>query len=527
MFAAIAIAISAQAQSTVQNGIKMYNYNKQVSAQRVLAPLSASDPLANYYLGLSYLAQGNTSMASTTFSKYPEDPANLSGTARVAFVSGDAAKGMQIARDLAGKSKKKEWIQAKYAADAIAYTNGGDYNQAVTWYKMVLTKTDDADVHIGLGNVYRKIAGGGGDAMTNYEDVTAKDANNSLAYSRIGDLWYDARNYESALENFSKAKNADNTNPLPYKALADAYARSGKYQLALQNIKRYLELSDSTLSDKVEYVQDLYLAQSYCDAVTTARWIMNSGGNIPDSVKTKLYGVLGYSEINCGDSTDALKNLRTYFQMQKASRILPGDYIQLGKLYMKLNQLDSASYYYTKGVSGDTSANKTDNYRDIAEAFKGKKQYCQSADWYNNLVKANPNTQALDYFWRTVMYYYCGNDLSKTLASANDYEAKYPAEVTARFWLARAEAAIDSEATQGTAAEDFKKYLVMTGANTDKKNDLKLAYNYLLLYAYNKKNTEDVKLYKEKVRAVDPKDTLLLEIEEAEKTPSAKPKKMR
>ena len=130
-------------------------------------------------------------------------------------------KGMQIARDLAAKSKRKEWQAEKYAADAITYTQGGDYQQAVSWYKDVLTKNaDDAGTHIGLGDALRKIPGGGGDAMTNYEAVTEKDAKNSLAFTRIGDLWYEAKNYESALENYGKAKDEDNTNPLPYKSLA-------------------------------------------------------------------------------------------------------------------------------------------------------------------------------------------------------------------------------------------------------------------------------------------------------------------
>jgi tetratricopeptide (TPR) repeat protein len=523
MFAAIAIAISAHAQ-TVQTGIKMYNYNKQVSAQRILTPLAATDPLANYYLGLSYISQGDLSRAGATFAKYPEDPANISGTARIAFLNKDAAKGMQIAKDLAGRAKKKEWLQLKYAADAIAYTNGGDYMQAINWYKQALTRADDADVHIALGDTYRKVPGGGGDAMTNYEDVTAKDPNNSLVYSHIGDLWYDARTYQNALDNFSKAKDADNSNPLPYKSLADAYANSGQYQKAAQNIRQYLVLSDSTLSDKMDYVTILYLAQSYCDAVTGAKWIMSSNAQMPDSVKTRLYGVLGYSEISCGDSIDALKNLRTYFQMQKASRIYSGDYIQMGKLFIKLNQLDSASFYYNKGIAGDTAKDKSDTYRDIAEAYKTKKQYCESADWYNNLVKANPNTQPLDYFWRGAMYYYCKN-LGQALTAFTEYEAKYPDQPSASYWMGRAQAAIDSEATKGTAVESFKKYLDMTKDKPEKKTETKIVYEYLLLYDYNSKNTEDLKIYKEKLRTLDPKDTLLLQIEEAEKTPGAKPKK--
>ena len=109
-----ACSLGATAQETTQDGIKMYNYKKYQSAERILTPLAAKDPIANYYLGLSYLEAGNLAQAGTTFAKFPEDPANISGTARVAFASKDKVKGMQIAKDLAAKSKKKDWVQEIY-----------------------------------------------------------------------------------------------------------------------------------------------------------------------------------------------------------------------------------------------------------------------------------------------------------------------------------------------------------------------------------------------------------------------------
>ncbi len=523
ILAASAFTVGAMAQDgTRDNGVKMYNYGKYKSAEAVLTPLAATDPLANYYLGLSYLESGDVATAGTTFSKYPEDPANISGTARVAFAGKDVAKGMQIAKDLAAKGKKKEWIQEKYAADAIAHSEGGDYHQAITWYTDVLTKTDDADTHIGMGDAYRKIPGGGGDAMNNYEHVTEKDPKNSLGFTHIGDLWYEAHNYQSALDNYAKAKDADATNPMPYKALANAYTRSGRYQLALDNIKTYIKLSDNTLADKLEYERALYRAQSSCDAASYAKDLL-SKEQLTNDNKIEVTGILGYSEADCGDSTDALKNLRSYFSMQDPKKIMSGDYIQLGKLMLKLDMLDSAGFYYTKGISGDTAQNKSDVYRQIAEAFKTKKDYCKSADWYNNLIKANPETQAGDYAWRAIMYYYC-KDLSNAMNAANDFAAKYPTQPSAPYWQGRCASAIDSEATTGAAVTYFIKWLDIVGPDYAKKNEMKGAYEYLLYYYYNKKDKDNMKMYIDKIKAIDPNDQAVHDIEEAEKTPAAKPK---
>lgn len=521
--AAFMLGLSATAQ-TLDQGVKMYNYKKYKSAKAVLEPMAATNAQANYYLGLTQLKMGDVAAAQATFAKYPEDFANISGTARVAFANKDVAKGMQIAKDLAAKAKKKDWQPQKYAADAITYSEGGDYQQAITWYKDVLTKNaDNVDARIGLGDAFRKVPGGGGEAMNNYESITDKNANNSLAFSRIGDLWYEARNYQSALENYGKAKTADSTNPLPYKALADANARAGRYKAALENSQRYLELSDNTPEDQIDYVRALYLAKSYCDAATKAKEIMSKQQLTP-ALNTEMYGILGFSQADCGDSVEALKNLRVYFATQKPEQLTPAAYIQFGKLFLKLNMIDTAAYYYTKGIGSDTSRNKTDVYRDIAEAFKAKKEYCKSAEWYDNLIKANPGTQAQDYAYRAIWYFYC-NDLGKAMTAATEFGTKYPEQASAFYWQGRIAAAIDSNVTTGGAEPHFIKWLGMVGPTYDKKNDLKIAYQYLVWYYFNKKDKENLTVYKNKLREIDPKDRNLLDIEEAEKAPATAPKK--
>ena len=528
MLIAMVFSIGAVAQS-VQDGIKMYNYEKFQSAERILSPL-ATDPLANYYLGLCYIQDGDAAKAGATFSKFPDDAANISGNIRVAFMNKEVAKGTQMAKDLAAKSRKKEWQAEKYAADAITYTQGGDYQQAVIWYKDVQTKNpDDVSTHIGLADVYRKIPGGGGDAMNNYEAVTEKDAKNSLGFTRIGDLWYEAKNYQSALDNYAKAKDADPTNPLPYKALARAFGSSGKYKQGLENIQKYFDLSDKTPADKINYMEAEFLAQSYCDAVRMSKDMIN---DITDmDKKTELYGILGFSEAQCGDSVDAVKNIRIWLSRRDKSKILPSDYVNVGKLFLKMGQLDSAVAYYNKGIAGDTGQNKTDIYRQIAEAFKSRKDYCNSAAWYDNLIKTNPGTQPADYAWRGIMFYYC-HDYTGAMNSYNDFAVKYPTQPSIPYWQGRIAEAIDSDATSGAAVPYFMKWFEIIGPNYEKVNEEKGPYEYLIYYFYNKKDKENMNLYKDKLKAIDPNDKALKDLEEMEKAanapkkqPAAKPKK--
>lgn len=516
LIAAICFAAVLKAQS-LDEGIKMYRYEKYISAEKILAPLAATDMKANYFLGLAQLEQGKLDAAQATFAKYPEDAANISGTARVAFAKKNPTQAMQILHTMTGKAKKKDWQTFTYAADAITYSDEATgFQEAVDWYKKSLEQiSNNIYIYISMGDAYQHIQGGGGEAMNAYEKATSIEPKSSLAYSRIGKLWYDAKNYPLALENFGKAKDADLQNPLPYRDLANAYFWSGKYELAKQNIEKYRELSDKSASVERQYLNSLYLAKYYKEAIKEAQDIMDSGVKEP-----AVYGIKGFSELNTGDSVNALSDMKNYFYSNPKD-IYPADYTNFGKAFLMNSQYDSADKYFNKAIATDTAKNKSDTYRMIAEAFKSKKEYAKAAQWYQKLTTDYPDTQPLDYFWDAVMFYYT-KDYDNAGKEAERYEIKYPTQPSATYWRGRVAAAKDPEAKECLAGPFFTKWLGMLNDNdkAEKKNDVKLAYEYLVLCNYNSKNKADEDKYKELLRAIDPNDDLLKQIEDAEKAGS-------
>lgn len=139
IMAAMALSLNASAQS-LEEGVKMYKYERYQTAKQQLTPLAANDAMASYYLGLAELETGNVDKAASIFSKYPESYANISGMARVSFAKGKTEEGNQIAQGLAAKAKKKDWEQYKYAADAVNYSKGGNVQNAIEWYTKALEK---------------------------------------------------------------------------------------------------------------------------------------------------------------------------------------------------------------------------------------------------------------------------------------------------------------------------------------------------------------------------------------------------
>jgi tetratricopeptide (TPR) repeat protein len=507
IMAALAFSFSVNAQS-LEEGVKMYNYERYESAKKQLAPLAGSNPMANYYYGLAELKQGHVDAAKSIFAKYPENYANAAGMAMVSFAEGKTAEGAQMAQALAAKAKKKEWEQLKYAADAMTYSPGGNKQMAVDWYKEVKARRGDLtpDMLIALGDAYQELPGGGGQGQTAYEDASAKDAKNSLAFSRQGKLWYDARNYDLALSTWMKASEADPVNPLPHYDLARAYAASGKYDLALQNIEKYYELSDKTNEDKLFFADVLYLAKDYKRAAQMAQELINSGVSNP-----RLYGLLGFSQFELKDYNNALNNARIFFERQDPKKVFPSDYIAFGRMYLQNSLPDSAEVYFNKALAADTSAApKTALYREIGEGLRLAKNWKKSAEWYKKAM-SQPDATPTDYFWTGTMYYY-DNNYADAGTIFEQSETKFPEQTFPVYWRGRVAAAIDNEAKTGAAEPFYLKWLDKVGPSYDKKADLLQAYQYLYLYYYNKSNKESMKKYEDLILAIDPENALVKQL---------------
>ncbi|HTN47000.1 MAG TPA: hypothetical protein VL098_11685 [Flavipsychrobacter sp.] len=519
IMAALALGFQANAQS-LEEGVKMYKYERYESAKKILTPLAATNPTANYYLGLSELGLENTNEAKTIFSKYAEDGANMSGLARVAFASGNPAEGQRLAQLVADKAKKKEWEPLKYAADALTYSEGANKQTAVDWIEKAyatkgLKKNDSIEVLVSMGDAYRNIPTGGGKSMSSYEKVADIDPKNSLSYSRQGKLWYDAKNYKLALDNYNKAKEADPNNPLPYRDLANAYFWTGKYEMAKQNIEQYLSLSDKSTEDQIQYANILYLSKDYPGAINKVNELVNSGVSKPG-----FYGILAYSQLETKDTANALSNVRRYFAMQKPEKIFPSDYLNYGKIMLANSMNDSANFYFTKAIAVDTAKDKSETYRQIADGFKNTKTtegYAKAGEWYGKIVAENPGTKALDYYYYGFYSYYSKNYAAASKAF-EQMEAKYPDQPSATYWRARVESAQDEEAKKGTAAPYYEKWLNTNVEGYERKNaDLMYAYQYLALYYFNKGDKTSMNTYLSKIEAIEPGNAFLKQMKDMSK----------
>jgi tetratricopeptide (TPR) repeat protein len=502
----------------VDEGIKLYKYERFESARKILEPLAASNPLANYYLGLAEIALENTGTAKTIFQRYPDDVANATGIARVMFLENKAPEAMGMLTKSASKAKKKDWTPYKYAADAITYTEGGDLNQAVEWYKKALEVERTGEVYIAMGDAYRKMQGGGGNAMSNYEYADEFANVKSLANYKMGDLWYAAKNYDSALTMFKKSSALDESNPLPYRALAEAYYRVKKFSISKENIEKYLELSDKTTDDMITYANTLFLAKEYASAITKMNELVSKG--LGDK-RPYMYRVLGYSQYETKDYGNALQNMDKLFAKQDPKKLIFLDYMYYGKILMTdTTKAVAANESFKKGIAMDTAADKAPLYREIAEAYFNKENYPMSALWYKTLVESKaPGIDDRDYWWAGYMSFYSGDYVTseQMFTAYNQKDTTQPLSV---LWLARVnEKAKDSEFKTGLAVPFYTKWLSMVKEDDpSKKKDLVKAFTYLAMVGYTANKKEDAQLYADKLLAIDPANDTGLQLQNALKS---------
>jgi tetratricopeptide (TPR) repeat protein len=511
--AALGLVWAAKAQ-TVEEGIKMLQYERYATAQKILEPLAAGNARANYYLGLAQLGNENKDAARATFSKFPDDAANIAGLARVLFTEGNSTEATAKALQAASKAKKKEWEQQKFAADALGI-EGGNPTLAMEYYSKAMEKApENVDLKIGYGDAAQKLDDGGGKAMTSYESVIAKDAKNSLAFSRIGKLWYAARKYDSALVNYARAKEVDPNNPLPYRDLANAYFYVGKYELAKQNSDEYLKLSDKSVEDKIQHANLLYLAKYYADAIKEMQELIASGAEKP-----YMYRIIGYSQSELNDSVNALLNMDKFFAKQDPKKILPSDYMYYGKILSQNGKVADADMYYNKAIAADSSKDKSEVYRKIAEGFIAKKNvdaYAKAGEWYSKISADNPNTKAIDYFnWGLYKYY--GKQYAEAAKAFAAMRARYPDQPSAPYWQGRVAAAVDNEGKTGEALPFFNDWLNIPDSKEyiKKPGDLNKAFQYLALYYYNKGDKAQTQVYMDKISAIDPNDAFVKQLKAA------------
>ncbi|MGY4538007.1 tetratricopeptide (TPR) repeat protein [Mucilaginibacter sp. UYNi724] len=507
--ALVGSSVSAQSIADAKKAIDAEQFQK---AKSMLKNLTVTQPTKDenfFYLGWVYILQEYPDSAKTNFQKgiavNPKSALNYAGLGAAAFMDKDkatATTNFNQAVALAGKDSKPYLYvgEAYLLNDVEGKVPAADANAAIT----VLTKgktvnAKDAEILVALGDALRTQSKNT-EALGNYQ--SALDLDPKLAHAKVatGVIWKYANNFESSETEFKAALAIDPNYGPAYRewaetdirwALSDPKMASAKVKEGADNYRKYLSLTDLSVESRLRYADFLLYAGDYKTLQTEATALSSAAnGNL------KVYRYLGYAGYENKDYPAGLAAINTWITKADPKRVIPRDYVYLGRLQIASKQDSLGIASLRKAIAVDTT--QVDVYPEIAKALYGQKKYAEAGDAYHVYTQKGRNVKLLDHFYEGISYYFSYDEKSPgaeaTIAKADSafsyVTQKAPTDPNAYLFRARVNELKDKDRNNivGYAKPFYEKYIEVTaakgGAPVDKvKKELAESYVYLATYA--------------------------------------------
>ncbi len=498
------------AQQTDQ-GRKLYSYEKYGSAIQLLKKTVAENPSdisGWYWLIKSQLAAGYSDSAALTLQQIPasvtEQPLAKVLRGELLLQKNDSANAVALFTEAIGTKRKKDpaiqWAVARAMIDAPK----GNLAQAIALLEDAGRKDKkNADIHIAIGDAYRKLYDGSS-AVKAYQEAIDADPANAYAYYMMGKIYQTQNNVEVFTEYYNKAINADpDFAPVYYPLYYYYYFRD--VNKALEYLQSYIAKSDYTIEHDYMLTDLYYVSKKYQNAIQTAQQIL---AKKETQIKPRLYKLMAYSYDGLEDYNNAGTWMKDYFAKEADSNYVSKDFELMGKIAAKNNAATDAAIWYEKAFQMEKdSIVKLGYVQKITALYKEQKNYAQQALWTGEQYKLNPGFNNVDLFnWGVA--YYNAKDYPMADSVFGIYATKYPDQTFGYYWRARCNAAIDTAMETGIAIshyEDMIDVALKDTANANNKKWLIQAYGYIAAYRVNteKKYDDALALY-DKILALDP-----------------------
>jgi tetratricopeptide (TPR) repeat protein len=243
-----------------------------------------------------------------------------------------------LLRSEISNSKEKYLLRNDSLLD-IAYRYFEDRNDDLLQARVLLNK---GRIWEGLDNHE--------DALNHYYtsiDKLDKTTNNELlstAYTEIGDIYYNQLILDEALKMYDKSYTIDSLNGMK-RNMAASLGNKGNTFLLLEKHQEALDCFDKAHQ----------LTVGLSDSV-------NVLGNIYNSYGT-YYSLKGNHQL-------ALDYMLKSIQFNNGNEAINHKYLNLGEIYLSLNQSDSARYYLNRSVTSDNIYTKTVSFNKLYELEK-------------------------------------------------------------------------------------------------------------------------------------------------------------
>lgn len=480
------------------------------------------------------------------------DPLNYIGLAKVSFFLGKdkdasvyrvkARKHLPTYKKIKNIVNPKDYafVLAKIAESYIRFEKV-DTSRALPLIREAISiDPKNPDIYIIAGDIYFLIKDASA-SVKNYGIANNLDKTRPTANMKIGSIYMKAKNLNNAIPYFEQAI-ALNANYAPaYRELGQLYSMAGKYDKSKEYFKKYLELTKGNIPAKIRYVNALFYAKEYDEAVKNVEEIFSI-----DQKRIYLNRIAAYSsfEKNPPAYNNALAYMDKLFKEMPADRIIQKDYTYYAKILLKKNadypkmvqnaeklerdltrnqdKYDAAKTADAKDkikVQIDTLTNQIARLRkeivsddveldkafaaykkayemtpedksllnDVAVNLYNYKRFNESAKYFEKLI-ALGKTEAND-FLQVGKAYSQGKNYTKADSALSILIQKYPDFIQGYVWMANTYSAMDPDNDKGIAKPKFEDLIKKARIDSVKNaGDLFNAYRFMGGYFFGQKN---------------------------------------
>jgi tetratricopeptide (TPR) repeat protein len=488
-------------------------------ASEAMAPLEAAikqypeEADLYYYLGYAQINNNQLDAAAKSFDAgiklNPKEAINYAGKGHLSMLQNrpaDAKVNLDKALDMT-KSKKVPVLKA--VAEAYL-TNAKFAGDAVALLLKAKSIKNDAEVEILLGDAYLA-QNQAGSAVTAYENAASMDPKNGKPFYKIG-LIYARPNPGESQKYLEKAVAADPEFTYAYDELADIYYQQKEADKAVAAAEKFRQLSSDPEKIKIRLAFIYVMKGEYAKANEIFKEVIKNE-NVRPVVYRYYFKSLQATKLSA-DSAESAKVYEQFLVKAKPEDITPKDYIDLGKLYIAMNQDSLGVSNFGKAIEQDPKSIEAAQIK--AEIlFKGRK-FKEAVAAYELLLKIKSKASPTDQLNLARSYTY-----TEQYAEADTIYTKlveqYPTNTAVVALAAGVRSNLDPNSETWLAKPLYEKVIELAAADPSKfKRDLITAYKYMgSYYAVKEGNMKKGEEYFDKVLALDPNDKQAQEVKKA------------
>ena len=508
-------SVFAQSLADAKKAIDAEQYQKAESMLKNLTQTQATKDENFFYLGWLYLKTDYPDSAKTAFTKgisvNPKSALNYAGLGAVDRLDKNTASAKSNFDKAIASTDKKDTEPYVYVGRAYLLPPNPDANAAIQVLQRGVAanpKDKNPELYAALGDAYRSQLKNTA-AYDNYTQALAINPKMVSAVVATGVIWKQANNYEDSEKEYRKALAIDPNYGPAYREMAETYLRWGKnstmavatqkYAQAVDFYKKYLDLTDRSIDSRMHYASFLVYAQDYKALEQEA----NDIARLAPKNNLLVYRYSGYAAFENKNYSAGLEALNKFISQADPKRIIPTDYLYLGRLQVASGQDSLGINSLRKALSLDTA--QVEVYDDIAKSLYNQKKYLEAGDAYKTFVTKSRQATLNDYLKEGVSYLnafkaqYYSTATPKPVAdtsllvkadSAFSYIQHHAAAPVATVALYQARANDLKEPSRNTslgyARPYYEQYIQLITAKTPvadaDKTFLAEAYNYLGTY---------------------------------------------